>query len=176
MSGGSRLSRKAVDNLLIRSIEAILFASSKPISARRISIITGRDIAIVRKAIDILKAEYEERKSALIIEELAGGFRFSVKPEFGEVVFEAINQRAAPRLSKAALETLAIIAYKQPVSRIEIQKIRGVNPDSSLSTLIEAGLIEEIESESRKNYKTTRRFLEVLGINSLSELASSKEL
>lgn len=172
-NGGFSLAGKNLKNVnleLIQAVEAILFASSSPVTALRISKVTGADTTTVKEAISSLQKILEERQSALMIEQVAGGFRLVVKPNFGKVVFEALNKGAAPKLSKAALETLAIVAYKQPISRGEIQKIRGVNPDSSLSTLLEAELIEEIETDSGKSYRTTKKFLEVTGLNSLSEL------
>lgn len=159
-----------------RVVEAILFASSEPLGASKIGVFLndadGRD---VRDIVTQLNNEYDGRGSAFRIEEIAGGFQMLTRPEFAEWVdkFSTIMRRS--KLTQAGLETLALIAHRQPITRAEIEAIRGVQCGDVLRSLIEKRLVK---IAGRKDvagkpllYATTRTFLEHFGLNSIDDLA-----
>jgi len=155
-------------------LEALIFASSEPVTVKEMSIIIELNEETVRALLAELTQEYKDQRRGIQILEVAGGYQMVTKPELA-VYLEKL--RKVPRqvpLSQAALETLAIIAYKQPITRAEIETIRGVRVDSSLSTLLEKGLIEETGRKEGPGrpilYGTTRKFLKYFGLNSLDEL------
>lgn len=168
------MSRNIIEDQL-KKVEAILFAANEPISAARIANLIKSNANEVHYLIDELKERLKSRNSALAVIESGGGFRLYTKPEHREIVLKASGGFKRSKLSRAALETLAIIAYKQPVTRTEIQKIRGVFPESSLSTLLEYDLIEAVKEGGEYVYKTTKRFLELTGLKSLSGLPKVDE-
>jgi segregation and condensation protein B len=138
------------------------------------------DQRLVRKLIDDLNAEYEETGRAFRIVEVAGGFQFATVREFGEYVALLSKEKQRRRLSPAALETLAIIAFRQPISKPEIESIRGVNSDQVLLSLLEKNLVAitgRSESVGRPLlYGTTEEFLRIFGLNSLNELPKLREI
>ena len=164
-----------------RVVEALLFASEVPLSAAEL--VRGDedlDEDKVDQAIAELKQEYEMEDRAFGIFEIAGGYQILTRPEYAHVLerFDAVP--VAPRLSTAALETLGVIAYRQPVGRAEVEEIRGVGAGGVLKTLLERNLVEVVgrgEGLGRPLlYGTTRHFLEHFGFNSLAELPRSEEL
>jgi segregation and condensation protein B len=164
-----------------RLIEAILFASEAPLSAAELARAEeALDEEQVETLIAELNQEYEAEQRAFGIFEIAGGYQILTRAEFAPVLERFETVPTVTRLSAPALETLAIIAYRQPVGRAEIEDIRGVGAGSVLKTLIERDLIEVIgrgEGLGRPLlYGTTRRFLEHFGFNSLDELPRSDEL
>jgi segregation and condensation protein B len=157
---------------LKRALECLLFVSDKPMSLRELSQVIEADEALTKQLIEELKKEYDER-SGLAIVEVAGGYQMVTRPEYGLYVAK-LRQPRRVRLSRASLETLAIIAYRQPITHPEIEQIRGVDSSHCIARLIELGLVK---IAGRKNapgrpylYATTEHFLEVFGLKDLSEL------
>lgn len=156
-------------------IEALLFVSEKPLFIEQIkNVLDNLDSVEIRRILEGLNAEYEKANRGIRIIEVAGGFRMVTSPQLAPFLKKFYRQRRQERSSKAALETLAIIAYKQPVTKIEIESLRGVNVDGVISGLLEKGLIR---IAGRKNapgrpyvFGTTRSFLEYFGLKSLEDL------
>ncbi|MBN1871258.1 MAG: SMC-Scp complex subunit ScpB [Candidatus Omnitrophica bacterium] len=164
---------------LKRALEAFLFVSSEPVQIAHIKDILGvEDITILQKAIGELKKKYEGNDSGLRLIEIAGGYRLGTVPELAPYV-KKLFKREKPRLSRASLETLSIIAYRQPVTRSDVEAIRGVNVEGALTTLLERGLVRiagRRETVGRPIlYGTTRLFLEHFGLNTLRELPPLNE-
>jgi segregation and condensation protein B len=155
-------------------VEALVFASSEPVSVKELSVIIELNEETVGRLLEELAQEYNGLDRGIQIIEVAGGYQFVTKPEYVGYL-EKLKKvpRQAP-LSQAALETLAIIAYRQPITRAEIETIRGVRVDSSLSTLLERGLIEEIGRKEGPGrpilYGSTKGFLKYFGLKDLDEL------
>lgn len=159
----------------ISAVEAILFLSNEPLTLETISKTLGINREKSKNAISFLINQYETDKTKGIqIREIAGGFRFSTKPKVKKYIEEFYKYKKENRLSQAALETLAIILYKQPIPRANIESIRGVNSEGSLKTLMERELIVEvgrIDAPGRPIiYGTTKKCLETLGLNSIDDL------
>ncbi len=155
-------------------IEALIFASSEPVSLREIAEILKIHEATAGELVEELKEEYEKNRRGIQIVQVAGGYHFVTNPDYAEFVRKMKKVPRQAPLSQAALETLAVIAYKQPVTRAEIEALRGVKVESSLNTLLERGLIEE---KGRKEgpgrpilYVTSSYFLRHFGLNDLNEL------
>ncbi|MEW6409661.1 MAG: SMC-Scp complex subunit ScpB, partial [Nitrospirota bacterium] len=161
-------------------VETLLFLSDEPLSAGKMAeVFDGVGPEKIKIALEQLKKEYDERNGGIQIVEIAEGYRMITKPEYSDWIKRFYHLKVSSRLSKAALETLAIIAYKQPIVRAEMEAIRGVNVDGVLKTLIERRLIKVL---GRKNipgrplmYGTTREFLQYFGLKDLSELPTPKE-
>jgi segregation and condensation protein B len=155
------------------AIEAILLVVDEPVSVLTIAQVTNTPEIEVVKELKKLQKEFEQRDGGITLREVAGGWRFYTNENSAEVVERFLKDGMTARLTQASLETLAVIAYKQPVSRGRIAAIRGVNVDGVVRTLLNRGLIEESGSETDSQailYKTTPYFLERLGIASLDEL------
>jgi segregation and condensation protein B len=155
------------------AIEAILLVVDEPVSVLTIAQVTNTPEIEVNKELKRLQKEFEQRDGGITLREVAGGWRFYTNEHSSEVVERFLKDGMTARLTQASLETLAVIAYKQPVSRGRIAAIRGVNVDGVVRTLLNRGLIEESGSETDSQailYKTTPYFLERLGIASLDEL------
>ncbi|MBN1885640.1 MAG: SMC-Scp complex subunit ScpB [Candidatus Krumholzibacteriota bacterium] len=166
---------------LERDIEALLFASDAPLPAARISAITGdTPTKDIREAIGALERWYRGSSRSFGIVEVAGGYQLTTLPEYAGIVGNLFRARRKMRLSQPALETLAIVAYKQPLSRVQIEEIRGVNCDGVISTLVERELITITgrgEGVGRPYlYSTTRKFLEYLGLKDFRDLPALEEL
>ena len=164
-----------------RIVEAVLFASETPLTAEEIARAgEGLDRAAVESAIETLRMEYEREERAIQIYRLGDGYQLLTRPEYAPYLerFDSIPKMS--RLSQAALETLAVVVYRQPVSRIEIDEIRGVNTGPVLRTLQERGLIEVVgraEGLGRPLlYGTTQQFLEHFGLRSLEDLPRPDDL
>ncbi len=162
-------------------IEALLFASEKPISLEEIfQVLEADDKNTLKKLIDELKGEYESQGRGFRLIEVAGGFQVCTHPDFAPWLAKLFRSRRISRFSKPALETLAIVAYRQPVTRAEVESIRGVNVEGVLRTLLEKGMVRirgRKDSPGRPLiYGTTSQFLEYFGLNSLSELPRLEEL
>ena len=165
------------------AIEAMLFASAEPVRSRKLADAlkdTGIDGRGVRKIVSQLARECEETQRGFIIEAIAGGFQMLTRPDHAEYVAALFGGGGGGKLSQAALETLAVVAYKQPVTRADIEAIRGVQAGPLLRTLLHKGLIKitgRAEVLGRPLlYGTTRRFLEHFGLKSLNELPKVEEL
>ncbi|GAB4519000.1 MAG: hypothetical protein Tsb0013_23010 [Phycisphaerales bacterium] len=170
------------DELLPGAVEAVLLACDKPLSPGRIAQAVGLDeegTARVKRAVEVLNDAYEQTGRSFRIEAVAGGLRVMTLPEFAAAVATIRGMREAGRLSKAAVETLAIIAYRQPVTRAELEGIRGVACGEVVRTLLDRRLVEitgRAEEIGRPMlYGTTKRFLEVFGLASLKELPPVEE-
>ena len=161
-------------------IEAAIYITDEPLTAEQIASATGQSLEIVKEILQRLVGEYAAPDRGLSVRELAGGYKMSTKPEFHEPIRQFVKRLQPPlKLSLAALETLAVIAYKQPITAPEVLEIRGVQGAGVLKTLVDRKLIA---AAGRKNvlgkpilYKTTREFLIQFGLNSLAELPTLKE-
>ncbi len=160
-----------------RAIEAMLMVADEPLSLVTIATAVGAPVAAVRQAIDGLVADYDGKTGGPVrgfeLREVGGGWRLYVRPEYDRLVTELVSEQAPARLSQAALETLAVIAYRQPITRGAIASIRAVNVDSVVRTLLARGLITELFTDAETgaiNYGTTDLLLQQLGINAIDEL------
>lgn len=162
-------------------IEALLFASERPLTAEQIKEafeenLKSEDIAA---ALLSLKAEYEEQQRGFRLFELAGGFQLVTDPRFAPYLKRFYQEREKKRLSQASLETLSVVAYRQPVTRADIEFIRGVNVDGALKTLLEKGLVKIIGRKEVPGrpmlYGTTKEFMDHFGLGSLKELPALSE-
>lgn len=157
-------------------IEAVLFASSQPVSSRRLAQVLGVPEEVVLRALDELRERYESG-SGVLLKQVAGGWQLLTKPEYVTVVSKVASGRKMS-LSRGALETLAVVAYNQPITRAEIEALRGVNCQASLEVLLDRGLIEEVGRKRTVGrpilYGTTSEFLKALRLSSLEELPPIK--
>jgi len=166
---------------LEREVEAILFASDTPLSAGKLAVLIGLpQTKRVTAAVEVLRRFYEETKRSYTIVEVAGGYQLTTLPEFSFIVSQLFKGKKKSRLTQAALETVAIIAYKQPISRMQIEAIRGVNCDGVLATIVERDLVS-ISGRGEGIgkpflYSTTKKFLEYLGLKDFRDLPSLAEL
>lgn len=157
------------------AIEAILFVVDAPVPVAAIASALQQPTADVEQAITALARSYDERDAGVELREVAGGVRIYTRPEFAGFVEQFLQDGQRSRLSQAALETLAVIAYRQPVTRARVSAIRGVNVDGVVRTLLSRGLIVEVGSDPETGgglYKTSELFLERMGMQSLDELPS----
>lgn len=162
------------------AIESLIFISNKPLTIDELkSVFEGAEAGMLRLLIDNLKKEYEARNSGVRIVEIAGGFQMATSPENANTIKTFYKIKNTERLSGPSLETLAIISYKQPVTRVDIEAIRGVNVDGVVKSLLEKNLIRVV---GRKEvigrpfvYGTTRLFLDYFGLKSLDELPKIEE-
>lgn len=161
-------------------IEALLFASEKPLLIEQIKVVLDYlDRDEIRKNLEELRIEYENSDRGIRIVEIAGGYQMIVAPVFSSFLRKLYKQPRQDKLSRPALETLAIIAYKQPVTKLQIQSIRNVNIDGVIKNLLDKDLIRVTgrrKSPGRpKIYGTTRQFLGYFGLKSLEELPKIEE-
>lgn len=154
-------------------LEAILLASPEPLPIRRIAEVIGLDEKDAKILIEDLRKQYQEPGRGLYIQEMAGGYVFTTRPEYAEYV-EKLLQPRGKGLSHAALETLAIIAYRQPITKAEIEGVRGVKVDRSVETLVERRLIREVGRKEAPGrpvlYGTTKDFLQYFGLKDIADL------
>jgi len=168
------------ENNLKSVIEALLFASDKPLALEQIKgVLDNLDTVEIRRLLEELKAEYGQSGRGIRLVEIAGGFRLVTAPDFLSFLKKLFKQRHIEKLSLPALETLAIIAYKQPVTRLEIESIRNVNADGMMKGLLEKDLVRVVGRKKApgrpKVYGTSRQFLEYFGLRSLEELPKVEE-
>lgn len=166
-----------LDNIVL----ALLFASEEPLSARRIAaVVEDVTVADVKQAIDTWNARADAEAWSIGIEQVAGGYRLATRAEYAAYVSRLYAGRRRFRLSRAGLETLAIIAYKQPITRAEVETIRGVGSGSVVANLMERSLVEIVGKAKVLGapflYGTTPAFLEYLGLNSIRDLPSLEDL
>ncbi len=164
---------------LVAVIEALIFVSDEPLTVRTLVKLLTEDKDTVNAALDQLSKEYDERESGLQVRNIGGGWQMSTRPEFHEDIRALLKTRPSAKLSLASLETLAVIAYKQPVTVPEILEIRGVQSASSIKTLLDKRLIV---SKGRKDtvgrpmqYGTSQEFMIQFGLKDLSELPSIED-
>lgn len=161
------------DDELTGALEAVLLVLDSPVSEQSLATAVGRSIEEVRGELIALTRRYAEARSGIDLREIGGGWRFYTRDRFAPVVERFVLDGQQSRLSRAALETLAVIAYRQPVTRARIAGVRGVNVDGVTRTLVARGLIEESGTDSETGgllYRTTELFTERLGLGSLEEL------
>lgn len=160
-------------------VGALLFASLKPLTTQHLAELTRTDIDQIEEVLESLIAKFIKEDIGFSLSEIAGGWQFRTAPEAASTVHKLISPKAK-KLSRAAAETLAIIAYKQPVQRAEIEAIRGVDALPTLRTLLDFKLIQIIGREDSVGqpalYGTSKQFLEKFGMRDLSELPSIREL
>lgn len=165
------------DNVVL----ALLFASDEPLSAKRIAHLLELDSPQqVIEALGRIRSRLDREALSIMVESVAGGYQLATRPEYAPFIARLYTGRRRQRLSRAALETLAIIAYKQPITRAEIEQIRGVSCGGVISTLMERSLTKIVGKAKVLGapylYGTTRQFLAYLGLNSLKDLPSLEEL
>lgn len=161
-------------------VEAVLFASDEPLTPARLSEIVGTNIRQLRKHIDDLNEKYKANNNAFRIEQIAGGYQMLTLSEYNHWLKKLVRARDDGKLSQPALETLAIIAYKQPIIRADIEAIRGVAAGEMIRNLMYKGLVKitgRAEIVGRPMlYGTTKKFLEVFGLNTIKDLPKAEEL
>jgi segregation and condensation protein B len=158
---------------LERTLEALLFLSSEPVEGQALADATGAELHEVVTALERLREHYEFERRGLVLRELAGGYTLASHPDAEPAARRLLARPRTPPLTPAQSETLAIVAYLQPVSRPEIARIRGVNAESAVATLLERGMVQE-SGRSQFGavlYRTTELFLRLFGLASLKELA-----
>jgi segregation and condensation protein B len=155
------------------ALEAVLMVADQPLDHLTLASAVGHPPEDVRQALTDLAREYAEQGRGFDLRNVAGGWRFYTRDEFAVVVEKFVLEGQQARLTQAALETLAVVAYRQPVSRARVSAIRGVNVDGVMRTLVSRGLIEEAGHDPETTatlYRTTGYFLERIGVTSLAEL------
>ena len=160
-------------------LEAMLLVSSDPVPATDLATILGAAPGEVASALADLSAEYADAERGIQLREVAGGWRLFTHPAYHDQVEALVMSWDTRKLSQAALETLAVIAYHQPVSREGVKAIRGVNSDGVISSLVDKGLVREVGREGSRGgailYGTTASFLERFGLKSLKELPNLED-
>jgi segregation and condensation protein B len=174
------IASEAEDAQIRAILEAIIYVTDEPLSAQQIAAALERPIDVVSRLLEELVTEYAKPEHGLSIREVAGGFKMATKAEHHEAVRAFVKKLTPPlKLSLAALETLAVIAYKQPVTAPEIMEIRGVQGAGVLKTLIDRKLVTEAGRKKVVGqpilYKTTKEFLVQFGLKDLKELPTLKE-
>lgn len=164
-----------------RILEAVLFAADAPVEANRLlEIVEGLVSPELPEIVDALNREYAEAERVFRIVEVAGGFQFETLPAYGRYIERLYRARSRQKLSRAALETLAVVAYKQPISKVEIDAIRGVDSDASIRTLQNRDLVEVTGRSDAVGkpllYGTTREFLRYFGLRNMNDLPGADEL
>ncbi len=171
--------RKIEKEELRNIIESLLFVSDEAVSLKKFAEILGVSVVEVEEILKNLKNTYQEENRGFQLREVAGGYRLFTHPANASFIEKFVVASDFRKLTQAALETLAIIAYKQPVTKSEISAIRGVNIDTVLNSLIEKDLVKEVGRESVPGqpilYGTTKVFLEALGFKSLDDLPPLEE-
>lgn len=156
------------------AIEGILFAAGEPVKASKLAVVLDTDINTINAAVEDLKAEYNEQHRGFNIIDIMEGYQICSRPEYYSYIQEILGEKRNQPLSNAAMEALAIIAYKQPITRGQIEHIRGVNSDGCVNRLYERGLIDEagrLDAPGRPIlYVTTDTFLRCFGLKSPKDL------
>jgi segregation and condensation protein B len=174
-----------VDPVLASNVEALLVSTDRPMTAGRIAdaLSVGLDeggTGVIEQAIQSLNEVYEQSGRSFRIERVAGGYRMMTRSEFGAVLASARESRSPSKVSQAALETLAIIAYRQPITRADIEAIRGVSCGEVVRTLLDRHLVRIVGRADEVGrpmlYGTTKQFLESFGLASLSDLPKDNDL
>ena len=168
------------ENNLKSAIEALIFASEKPITTEQIKKVLGElDAASINKIILELKNDYDTKDRGLRVVEIAGGFQMATASDFAPFLKKLFKHRSGEKLSKPALESLAIIAYKQPLTKSEIESLRNVNVDGVMKSLIDKNLIRICGRKKVPGrpfvFGTTREFLEHFGLKSLQDLPKMED-
>lgn len=169
-----------INSELKGAVETIIFISERSIKAEEIqNVLEGLDIETIKSIVKELQNEYQQRSSGIKIVEVADGYQMVTSPNYANFIKKFYKIKHSEKLTMPSLETLSIIAYKQPVTKMEIELIRGVNVDGVLKNLLEKGLIRIVGRKEVVGrpfvYGTTRNFLEYFGLNSLNELPEIEE-
>lgn len=161
------------------AIESMLFVTDEPVSAITLAEMLECDVAAVDAALREIQQKREAEESGIQLREVAGGWRLYTHPAYHDLIEKYVLSWDTRKLSAAAMETLAIVAYTQPVTRAGVASIRGVNSDSSINSLVEKGLVKEVgQADTPGNptlYGTTRVFLEKFGLRSISDMTDIAE-
>jgi segregation and condensation protein B len=157
---------------LARTVEALLFLSTDPLSEQELTDATQAGEGAIRAALAVLAEQYEPGRRGIVLRQLGGGWTLASDPASEDAARRLLSRPRAATLTPAQAETLAIVAYLQPVSRPEIARIRGVSADSATATLLDRNLIEEAGQSpfGATTYRTTVQFLKLFGLRSLDEL------
>lgn len=161
-------------------LESLLFVSDEPLSVDKLkTILEVEEHRLIRDALRQLAQDYDEQKRSFFLSEVAGGYQLRTRPEYRDWV-RKMKQSRPPRLSRATMETLAIIAYRQPILRTDVEYLRGVDCGGVIKTLLEKGLVRVLGRKDLPGrpmvYGTTKRFLEVFNMKDLNELPTLKDL
>ena len=161
------------------AVEALLFVSDEPVSAKRIAKVLDADISDVSDQLASLAEEYLQGERGFQLREVAGGWRFYTHPAYHDQIETFVLSWDTRRLSQAALEALAVIAYHQPVTRAGVNAVRGVNSEAVIASLVEKGLVREVGRDKEQAnaivYGTTKTFLEKFGLKDIAELPPLEE-
>jgi segregation and condensation protein B len=164
---------------LTGAVEALLFVSDEPVSAARLARVLESAPGEIETVLTELAQQYREQERGFQLREVAGGWRLYTHPAHHEVIEQYVLSWDTRKLSQAALEALAVIAYHQPVTRAGVNAVRGVNSEGVVASLIEKGLVREVGRDKNQGnailYATTRTFLEKFGLKDLSELPPLEE-
>lgn len=156
------------------AIEAILFAAGEPVKTAKLAAVLDTDIETINEAVGLLKNDYDTKLRGLMIIEIDEGYQLCSRPEYYTYIQDILGEQRRQALSNAAMEALAIVAYKQPITRGQVEYIRGVNSDGAMNRLIERDLIEEtgrLDAPGRPIlYSTTQNFLRCFGLKSPKDL------
>lgn len=158
---------------LAPALEALLLVADEPMDEIALATVVGYPVEEVAGALSDLAAEYDAQERGFELRHVGGGWRYYTRAEFAPLLEKYVLDGQQARLTQAALETLAVVAYKQPVSRSRVSAVRGVNVDGVMRTLLTRGLVEEAGTDQHTGahlYRTTSYFLERIGISSLDEL------
>ena len=162
------------NNQIKPALEAMLFVTDEPVSVLDLANMLESEPCAVEEALMLLRDEYEQENRGIQLREVAGGWRLFTHPAFHELIEQYVISWDARKLSQAALETLAIVAYCQPITRAGVASVRGVSSDSSINSLVEKGLLREAGTADTPGnpmqYATTRAFLERFGLRSVDDL------
>lgn len=160
-------------------IESILFLESEPMTEKSLSTISELSEEVVFKCIEILKEKYSQENSGVELEMITGGWALVPKKDIWEVLKERYGNKNEGKLSRSAMETLSIIAYSQPITRAEIESIRGVSADNMIRLLIERNLVKEVGKKDipgkPSQYGTTKEFLKFFRLNTIADLPKLEE-
>ena len=175
-----------IDLQIDRQIEALLFAADHALSRADItktleySFDTSFEAAVIDECIEMVRQKYAEDSISIQLVEIAGGFTFMTKPEYHKIIGDYLKLNEKKKLSRAALETLAIIAYKQPITKSGIESIRGVNSDYSVQKLLDKGMVEIAGRQEGPGrpllYRTSKKFLNHFGLRDFGDLPKLKEI
>ena len=160
-------------------LEAILFAASEPISVEQFqAVLPELDKRAIRRELDELRQDYQEMRRSFRLVEIANGYQICTCPQYAEWIQRFYTRQVRVTLSPSALETLAIVAYKQPITRADVAALRGVNSDSVLNSLLEKGLVRIAGRKAGRSllFSTTDEFLQQFGLKDASELPSLDEI
>lgn len=161
------------------ALEALLFVSDEPVSALTLAKMLDENVEEIALALEELQRQLEEGTRGVVLREVAGGWRLYTHPAYHELIEQYVLSWDTRRMSNAALEVLAIVAYSQPVTKAQVSAIRGVTSDSALNTLVERGYVREAgvadAPGNPMTYATTRMFLEQYGLRSLGDLPNVEE-